>query len=82
VEYGDEESEVHHDVQDIYDRYEDLLKLANNYRLEHLKELMEVRLSRSVTRLNVRQIKNFAETHNANQLKNYCNEFIRDNDEL
>ncbi|GBB98237.1 hypothetical protein RclHR1_03180002 [Rhizophagus clarus] len=79
----DDEFENHReDARDIFERYKDLLKLANNYRLDHLKELMEVRLSRSVTRLNVVQIKNFAETHNANQLKDYCNQFVLENNEL
>ncbi|CAB4429236.1 unnamed protein product [Rhizophagus irregularis] len=69
-------------ARDIFERYKDLLKLSNNYNLGHLKELMEMRLSRSVTRLNVGQIKNFAETNDANQLKNYCDQFILENDEL
>ncbi|GBB98775.1 hypothetical protein RclHR1_03320001 [Rhizophagus clarus] len=59
------ENEFDNSRDDIVEQHKDLLKLANNYILDHLKELVEVRLSRSVTRLNVAQIKNFAETYNS-----------------
>ncbi|PKY16241.1 hypothetical protein RhiirB3_402659, partial [Rhizophagus irregularis] len=83
IEDDDDDDENPREVaRDIFERYKDLLKLSNNYNLGHLKELMEMRLSRSVTRLNVGQIKNLAETNDANQLKNYCDQFILENDEL
>ena len=57
--------------------YKDLLKLANDYRLDHLKELMELRLSRLVNRLNVEDMKRFAGTTSANQLENFCRHFYQ-----
>jgi len=69
------------ETQDIFVRYKDLLKLANDYELDHLKELMEGRLSRSVTRSNVEEMKSFAETYSAVQLKKYCNQFILENED-
>ncbi|CAG8572117.1 5154_t:CDS:2 [Funneliformis caledonium] len=62
--------------------YKDLLKLAEWFQLDHLKSLMEFRLSRFVQMSNVRDMTNFAETLNAEQLKQYCYHFIRDNSEL
>jgi hypothetical protein len=62
--------------------YKDLLKLANNYELVHLKELMELRLSRSITRSNVENMKQFAETSKADQLKEFCDHFIIVNNNL
>jgi hypothetical protein len=61
------------------DRYKDLLKLADKYKLVHLKMTMELRLSRFVNRLTVDDMKSFAETSNANQLKKFCDCFIQDN---
>jgi len=60
--------------------YKDLLKLANNYRLDHLKELMESKLSWLVTMSNVKEMKRFAETSDARQLEKYCDQYIIDND--
>ncbi|CAI2191062.1 13276_t:CDS:2, partial [Funneliformis geosporum] len=62
--------------------YKDLLKLANDYMLDYLKELMELRLSRLVLMSNVKEMKTFAENSSANQLCEYCNKFIRDNSEM
>ncbi|CAG8554907.1 5415_t:CDS:2 [Funneliformis mosseae] len=62
--------------------YKNLLKLANDFKLDHLKELMELRLSRLVLMSNVNEIKSLAESSNANQLEEYCYHFIRDNNNL
>ncbi|CAI2189776.1 11810_t:CDS:2, partial [Funneliformis geosporum] len=62
--------------------YKDLLKLANDYMLDHLKELMELRISRLVFMSNVEEIKEFSENLSAKQLYEYCYVFIRDNSEL
>ncbi|CAG8539194.1 1713_t:CDS:10, partial [Funneliformis caledonium] len=62
--------------------YKDLLKLASDYNLDYLKELMELRLSRLVIMSNVDEMKRFAEISSASQLIEYCNQFIRDNSEL
>ncbi|CAI2168403.1 20444_t:CDS:2 [Funneliformis geosporum] len=59
--------------------YKDLLKLADDYKLDHLKELMELRLSRLVLMSNVDEMKRFAEITNANQLNEYCHDFNRVN---
>ncbi|CAI2168759.1 8749_t:CDS:2 [Funneliformis geosporum] len=61
--------------------YKNLLKLASDYRLGHLKELMELRLSRLILMSNVNEIKELAESLNASQLNEYCYHFIRDNSE-
>jgi hypothetical protein len=62
--------------------YKDLLKLADDFELDHLKELMELRLSRLVNRTNVKDMKKFAETSKAGQLENYCHHFILENSKL
>ncbi|CAG8733670.1 uncharacterized protein OCT59_011814 [Rhizophagus irregularis] len=62
--------------------YEDLLKLANSYELAHLKEMMELRLSRKITRSNVENMKKFAVTSGANQLKEFCDLYIITNHNL
>ena len=56
-----------------------LLKLADDFELDHLKELMELRLLRLVNRTNVKDMKGFAETSKAHQLENYCYHFILEN---
>ncbi|GBC09638.1 hypothetical protein RclHR1_00900024 [Rhizophagus clarus] len=65
-----------------YALYKNLLKLANDYELVHLKELMELRLTRWITRSNVESIKQFAEISGANQLKEFCDHFIIVNSDL
>jgi hypothetical protein len=62
--------------------YKDLLKLSNKFELNHLKELMELRLSRLVNRTNMENMKSFAETSSANQLKEFCNLYVRENSNL
>ncbi|CAG8580132.1 6234_t:CDS:2 [Funneliformis mosseae] len=59
--------------------YKNLLKLADDYNLDHLKELMELRLSRLVFMSNVDEMKRFAEISNASQLNEYCYHFTPDN---
>ncbi|CAJ0840429.1 2004_t:CDS:1, partial [Entrophospora sp. SA101] len=60
--------------------YKDLAKLANKYELTHLKELMELKLSRLVNQLNMEEMERLAARDlKANQLKEYCSEFIRNN---
>ncbi|CAH1767384.1 7222_t:CDS:2 [Entrophospora sp. SA101] len=59
--------------------YKDLLKLANDYKIDHLKNLMELKLSLLVNRSSVREIETLARELNANQLEEYCHCFIRDN---
>ncbi|RHZ79539.1 hypothetical protein Glove_144g90 [Diversispora epigaea] len=65
-----------------FEPYRELLELANDYELDHLKELMELKLSRIVNRSNVKDIKNLAEDLKAGQLKVYCNRYIEDNENL
>ncbi|GES84821.1 sacsin-like [Rhizophagus clarus] len=60
--------------------YKDLLKMANHFVLNHLKELMELRLSYLVTRTNVQEMKRFASNSGANQLRGFCERFIECND--
>ncbi|EXX70994.1 hypothetical protein RirG_082460 [Rhizophagus irregularis DAOM 197198w] len=62
--------------------YKDLTKLANSYELVHLKEVMELRLSRTITRSNVENMKQFAENSGANQLKEFCDLYIIANNNL
>ncbi|CAG8442385.1 17159_t:CDS:2, partial [Acaulospora morrowiae] len=62
--------------------YVDLLKLANNYELEHLKDLMELKLSRLVSMSNVAYLKRISEELKASQLEKYCNQFIIDHEDL
>ncbi|CAG8507600.1 1928_t:CDS:2 [Diversispora eburnea] len=62
--------------------YGELLALAIDYELYHLKELMELKLSRMVTRSNVNNIKDVAENLNASQLGEYCECYIDDNENL
>ncbi|CAG8567445.1 5807_t:CDS:2 [Diversispora eburnea] len=62
-----------------FETYEELLLLANEYKLDHLKELMELKLSRMVNRSNVNDIKDLAEDLNASQLKVYCDSYIDEN---
>ncbi|CAG8580151.1 6235_t:CDS:10 [Funneliformis mosseae] len=62
--------------------YKDLLEISSDYKLDYLKELMELRLSRLVHMSNVEEMKTFAEISSANQLYEYCYQFIRDNSEL
>jgi len=62
--------------------YKDLLKLSDRFELDHLKELMELRLSRLINRINMEDMKVFAETVRAVQLQNFCHHFIRDNRDL
>jgi hypothetical protein len=64
---------------DQFSLYKDLLKLADDYELDHLKELMELKLSRFVSRRNMEEMRRFARNSNANQLEEYCIEFINDN---
>ncbi|CAG8459214.1 2512_t:CDS:2, partial [Diversispora eburnea] len=52
--------------------YGELLALANDYELDHLKELMELKLSRMVNSSNVKDIKILANYLNASQLEEYC----------
>ncbi|CAJ0840008.1 9936_t:CDS:2, partial [Entrophospora sp. SA101] len=53
--------------------YKDLAKLANKYELTHLKELMELKLSRLVNQLNMEEMERLAARDlKANQLKEYC----------
>ncbi|CAI2192587.1 9598_t:CDS:2, partial [Funneliformis geosporum] len=59
--------------------YKDLLKLSDDYKLDHLKELIELRLSRLVRMSNVDVMKRFAEISNASQLNEYCQHFNREN---
>nr|CAG8562400.1 5064_t:CDS:2 [Entrophospora candida] len=59
--------------------YKDLLKLANDYKIDHLKNLMELKLSLLVNGSSVREIERLARELNANQLEEYCHCFIRDN---
>jgi Trm5-related predicted tRNA methylase len=42
--------------------YKDLLKLSDRFELDHSKELMELRLSRLINRINMEDMKVFAET--------------------
>ncbi|RHZ85886.1 hypothetical protein Glove_59g111 [Diversispora epigaea] len=63
-----------------FEPYEDLLTLANEYELDHLKDLMELKLSRMVNRTNMRDMADLAKDLNANQLKDYCTHFINDNE--
>jgi hypothetical protein len=72
----------HNDIIDYTDPsplYKDLLQLANNFELDHLKELMELRLSRFVTRSNVEDMKTLAKISNASQLDNFCDNFTDEN---
>jgi hypothetical protein len=62
--------------------YKDLLKMANYFRINHLKELMELRLSYLVTRSNVQDMKRFASNSRANQLEGFCDRFIECNGRL
>ncbi|CAG8531214.1 25032_t:CDS:2 [Gigaspora rosea] len=62
--------------------YEDLLKLANSYELDHLKDLMELKLSRLVSISNVGFMRQLAINLNANQLEKYCQQFIIDYKDL
>ncbi|CAG8655535.1 5080_t:CDS:1, partial [Acaulospora colombiana] len=62
--------------------YVDLLKLANYYELDHLKELMELKLSRLVLMSNVVYLKRLSEDLKASQLEKYCNQFILDHEDL
>ncbi|CAG8710745.1 773_t:CDS:2, partial [Funneliformis mosseae] len=62
--------------------YKDLLKLADDYELDHLKEQMEFRISRLIKMSNATTMKTFAETLRAKQLKQYCDHYIRDNSGL
>ncbi|RHZ79591.1 hypothetical protein Glove_144g89 [Diversispora epigaea] len=62
--------------------YEELLALANEFKLVHLKQLMELRLSRMVSISNMRDILNSAKESKASQLEEYCNRFIEDNENL
>ncbi|CAG8469336.1 5658_t:CDS:10 [Funneliformis caledonium] len=62
--------------------YKDLLEISSDYKLDYLKELMELRLSRIVHMSNVGEMKTFAEISSASQLYEYCYQFIRDNSEL
>ncbi|CAB5213059.1 unnamed protein product [Rhizophagus irregularis] len=62
--------------------YKDLLKMANYFVLNHLKELMELRLSYLVTRLNVQEMNRFASSSGANQLRGFCERFIETNGRL
>ncbi|RHZ79535.1 hypothetical protein Glove_144g94 [Diversispora epigaea] len=65
-----------------FEIYRELLVLANNYELDHLKELMELKFSRIVNRSNVNDILNLAKYLNASQLEEYCNRYIEDNENL
>jgi len=80
---GDDE-EHHSAVNDTNNLalYKDLLKLANYYRLDHLKELMELRLSYLVIRSNMQDMKRFAATSGGNQLRGFCDRFIECNGRL
>ncbi|PKC13898.1 hypothetical protein RhiirA5_351063 [Rhizophagus irregularis] len=56
--------------------------MANYFVLNHLKELMELRLSYLVTRLNVQEMNRFASSSGANQLRGFCERFIETNGRL
>ncbi|RHZ79178.1 hypothetical protein Glove_151g133 [Diversispora epigaea] len=66
--------------QTLGDIYKELLRLADDYELGHLKDLMELLLSRTVTRTNIRDMEDKAKDLNASQLKEYCTNFITDNE--
>jgi hypothetical protein len=74
--------DLHSDATLKLSIYKDLLKLAKDYKIDHLKELMELKLSWLVTLTNVSVMKRFAETSKADQLKKYCEQFIIDNNGL
>lgn len=80
---GDDE-EHHNAVNDNNNLvlYKDLLKMGNYFVLNHLKELMELRLSYLVTRLNVQEMIRFASNSGANQLRGFCERFIECNGRL
>ncbi|RHZ79540.1 hypothetical protein Glove_144g93 [Diversispora epigaea] len=65
-----------------FEIYGELLALANDYELDHLKELMELKLSRIVIRPNMKDILNLAKKFKASQLEEYCNRYIEDNEFL
>nr|CAG8473789.1 4960_t:CDS:2 [Entrophospora candida] len=62
--------------------FRDLLELANNYELDHLKDFMELKLSQLVNRTNMEEIESLATDLNAKQLEQYCRCFISDNENL
>ncbi|CAG8567480.1 5809_t:CDS:2, partial [Diversispora eburnea] len=67
------------DINDVSPTSVQLLALANDYGLDKLKELIELKLSRIVNRSNVRDILNLAEYLNASQLEEYCKRYIEVN---
>ncbi|CAG8567463.1 5808_t:CDS:2 [Diversispora eburnea] len=72
----------HSNTTSNFETYRELLALANDYELDHLKELMELKLSRTVNRSNVKDILNLTKYLNASQLEEYCNRYIEDNKNL
>ncbi|CAH1765873.1 4457_t:CDS:2 [Entrophospora sp. SA101] len=62
--------------------HKNILELANDYELDHLKDLMELKLSHLVNKSNMLEMEDLARDLNANQLEKYCCCYIHENENL